>query len=116
MTDVSEPTLQELGARLLQAWNEQRPPREIDDALFALLSRLDAQPRTIDGKFSTDGVNIFNTVSGEALPEDEPLFLLRARDKFALKAIDAYQFAAEEECNDLHRKGIKQLRSKFKAF
>jgi hypothetical protein len=72
--------------------------------------------RKIDGKFSTDGVSIFNTVSGELVPEDEPLFLLRARDVHALAAIDAYQFAVEKDCNELHRAGIKQLRSKFKAF
>jgi hypothetical protein len=72
--------------------------------------------RTIDGKFSTDGIAIFNTVSGEKIPEDEPLFLLRARDGFALSAINAYQAACEDACNDLHLAGIQQVREKFCRF
>lgn len=72
--------------------------------------------RVIDGKFSTDGVRIFNTVSEEEIPDDEPLFLLRARDWYALVAINAYQGATESECNDLHKAGIQQVREKFCQF
>src|ERR1035438_7968460 len=73
-------------------------------------------PRKIDGKFSTDGELIFNTVSGETIPDDEPLFLLRARDWYALAAINAYQNATYEDCNDLHKAGIQQVREKFCQF
>lgn len=72
--------------------------------------------RIIDGKFSTDGTRVFNTVSGIDIPEDEPLFMLRARDHNALAAIDAYQSACEAECNDLHMAGIQQVREKFCRF
>jgi hypothetical protein len=72
--------------------------------------------RKIDGKFSTDGVRIFNTVSGEAIPDDEPLFLLRARDVYALAAIDAYQEATQGKTNELHQAGIQQVREKFCQF
>ena len=59
--------------------------------------REEPRMQRIDGKFSTDGLRIFNTVSGEEIPKDEPLFLLRARDHYALVAIDAYQGATEGE-------------------
>lgn len=72
--------------------------------------------RKIDGKFSTDGVRIFNTVSGEVIPDDEPLFLLRGRDDYALVAIHAYQAATEDVCNELHKAGIQQVREKFCQF
>jgi hypothetical protein len=72
--------------------------------------------RNIDGKFSTDGGRIFNTVSGEQIPDDEPLFLLRGRDHFALVAINAYQAACESECNELHLAGVQQTREKFCQF
>jgi hypothetical protein len=73
--------------------------------------------RSIDGKFSTDGGKIFNTVSGEEIPEDEPLFLLRARDNNALFAITAYLNECEEVgCNDLHLAGIAKIRQRFMDF
>jgi hypothetical protein len=75
-----------------------------------------ATSRKIDGKFSTDGMKIFNTVSGEAIPDDEPLFLLRARDAYAIVAINAYQTATDDVCNELHRAGVQQVREKFCQF
>lgn len=72
--------------------------------------------KRVDGKFSTDGTGLFNTVSGERIPDDEPLFILRARDHHALAAIHAYQEACESECNDLHMSGIQQVREKFCQF
>lgn len=70
----------------------------------------------IDGKFSIRAGQIVNTVSGEPIPEDEPLFLLRGRDHNALSAIDAYQDVCEDECNELHMAGIQQVREKFCQF
>lgn len=72
--------------------------------------------RNIDGKFSTDGSRVFNTVSGADIPDFEPLFVLRARDYLALSAIDAYQKECELECNELHLAGIQQVREKFCRF
>jgi len=76
--------------------------------------------RKIDGKFSmkygVSGGEIVNTVSGEVIPEDEPLFLLRGRDHYALVAINAYQGACETECNELHMAGIQQVREQFCQF
>ncbi len=72
--------------------------------------------KQVDGKFSTDGTGLFNTVSGERIPDDEPLFILRARDHHALAAIHAYQGVCEPECNGLHLAGIQQVREKFCRF
>ena len=72
--------------------------------------------RKIDGKFSTNGTRIFNTVSGQEIPEDEPLFLLRARDWNAMDALQAYQESCSRDCNDLHQAGIRQVIEKFKNF
>jgi hypothetical protein len=77
--------------------------------------------RKIDGKFSmkygVSGGQIVNTVSGEVIPEDEPLFLLRGRDHNALYAINAYRDACERDgCNELHMAGSQQVREKFCQF
>lgn len=69
--------------------------------------------RKIDEKFSTNGTIIFNTVSGEHIPEDEPLFLLRARDVNALPTLREYLSLCQRNCNLLHIDGIKQAISKF---
>jgi hypothetical protein len=73
--------------------------------------------RSVDGKFSTDGIKIFNTVSGEEIPQDEPLFLLRARDTLAGPLLRAYHsLALESGCNDLHLAGIVQMLRKFEGY
>lgn len=80
------------------------------------------ETRKIDGKFGvvvdweTHFCQIVNLVNSEQIPEDEPLFLLRGRDHYALVAINAYQAACESECNDLHLAGIQQVREKFCQF
>src|SRR4051812_5709207 len=73
--------------------------------------------RKVDGKFSTDGSKIFNTVSGEEIPENEPCFLLRARDTRSLAVLLAYRRECiSEGCNKLHIAGIDQVIGKFEAF
>ena len=72
--------------------------------------------RNIDGKFSTDGTKIFNAVSGEEIHEDEPLFLLRARDVHALQALRQYLHDVRMDCNDLHVEGTLKAIGKFEKF
>lgn len=74
------------------------------------------QPKPIDGKFGVLGDRLVNLVSGEAIPEDEPLFLLRARDHHALRILTYYRGVASEDCNDLHLAGIQQVIDKFSRF
>jgi hypothetical protein len=74
-------------------------------------------PRKIDGKFSTDGERIFNTVSGETVPDDEPLFLLRGRDENAVALLTSYlNICVKRGCNELHQAGIEQVFDKFLRF
>src|ERR1700723_1133513 len=73
--------------------------------------------RQLDGKFSVHPTKgIVNTVSGETIPEDEPLFLLRGRDHHALEAIQAYRSICANDCNELHLDGISQAANKFAEF
>lgn len=97
-----------------------------DTQMFALWSALIAaetklEPQTvaepIDGKFGWLNGQIVNLVSGEAIPKDEPLFLLRGRDHVAYNAITAYLSECEESgCNELHLAGIGQVRDRFAQF
>jgi hypothetical protein len=75
-----------------------------------------ATPRTIDGKFGFRDGEIVNLVSGEIIPRDEPLFLLRARDTFSVGLLNHYRTMCNIECNDLHLKGIDQVMDKFAMF
>jgi len=70
----------------------------------------------LDGKFSCDGQGVFNTVSGERIPSDEPLFLLRGRDHHALSAIHHYIEVCASDCNDLHLAALSQTEHKFARF
>ncbi len=72
--------------------------------------------RRLDGKFSIEGDHIINTVSGEPIPEDEPLFLLRARDGHAYATLYHYLCLCRGDCNDLHLHGIEQTIRKFIDF
>lgn len=53
---------------------------------------------------------IVNRQSGEAIPEDEPIFILRARDHNALGALAAYLSL----CSDLkHKEAVRQRHAQF---
>ena len=47
-------------------------------------------PLTQDEKYTTDGLYIINRETLEAIPHDEPIFILRGRDKLALKVLEFY--------------------------
>lgn len=58
--------------------------------------------RKIDEKFDTTG-DIVKRSNGEIIPEDEPLFLIRARDRLAIPALLAYkELSMKDGCNDYH--------------
>src|SRR6185503_3983826 len=65
--------------------------------------------RKLDGKFSIDGERIVNTVSGEEIPLDEPVFLLRARDRNAVAALQKYrEVCAMDECKRSHVEALNR--------
>lgn len=61
-------------------------------------------------------VQIVN-MSGDAIPESEPLFLLRARDRLAVATLEAYRvLAIRDGCTDFHLKGIDERLAEFREF
>lgn len=44
---------------------------------------------------------IYNRLTGEAIPPWEPVFVLRAKDRFALEALSSYQRALEQHYEEL---------------
>jgi hypothetical protein len=56
-------------------------------------------------------------VSGEGIPRDEPLFLLRARDGLAKYALKAYAEACRlAHCKESHQAGVQRRRGAFDQF
>jgi len=72
--------------------------------------------RKIDEKFSTTG-EIVKRSNGELVPEDEPLFLLRARDRLAVRMLLVYEALSKEDgCNDFHFEHLDKDIEAFKIF
>ncbi len=73
--------------------------------------------RQIDPKFHVDGDRIVKTSNGEAIPDDEPLMLFRARDNQALRMLHGYRLLCVlEGCTDFHLSGIDNRIAAFQAF
>lgn len=73
--------------------------------------------RKIDNKFHVEGDQIVKTTNGEVLPEDEPLFLIRARDHLALKLLGEYAKLSEQDgCTEYHMAGISNALAAFMQF
>lgn len=67
-----------------------------------------------DGKFRLGLVKISN---GEAVPEDEPVFILRARDRNAVDLLAVYrELCAQDKCNDYQMTGIEGAIARFMDF
>lgn len=95
------------------------PPEQEKEFITKLTGKLyeGTVLRKIDNKFGTDGRRIFNLISQEEIPEDEPLFLLRARDSNATGGLRGYQVACEDSrCNELHLAGIQKVIKQFREF
>lgn len=54
-------------------------------------------PVSQESKYTVNGSHIINRASGEAIPHDEPVFIFRARDKYAAGVIGDY---CAQFCND----------------
>ena len=72
--------------------------------------------RKIDEKFHTTG-EIVKLSNGEVVPEDEPLFLLRARDRLATQVLLFYRKISEADgCNDFHFEHLDKDIEAFQRF
>lgn len=73
--------------------------------------------RKIDEKFHVDGDQIIKTSNGDAIPLDEPTFLIRARDRLAIRALEFYLVLSQDDgCNDYHFGKLNVEIEKFKRF
>jgi len=72
--------------------------------------------RNLDGKFRLDGEKILHP-SGAEIPMDEPLWLFRARDQFALQTLRYYlKVCKAHGCTQYQLEGIKTAMDKFGEF
>ena len=73
--------------------------------------------KKLDSKFSIDGERIVKTSSGEQIPDDEPVFLIRARDRLALPLLRIYeQLSLIDGCNDYHFASLIRTLAAFEQF
>lgn len=72
--------------------------------------------RRIDTKFHIEGEEILAN-NGVAIPGDEPLFLLRARDHLALPLLAAYErLCIGDKCTDFQLSGVTAIIEAFTGF
>jgi hypothetical protein len=75
------------------------------------------QMKKLDGKFSIDGDRIVKTSNGDPIPDDEPVFLIRARDRLALPLLRIYdQLSQVDGCNDYHFAALTRSIADFAEF
>jgi hypothetical protein len=73
--------------------------------------------RKLDEKFHIEGDQIIKTANGEAIPEDEPVFLIRARDRLAIAALLHYRDISQQDgCNDYHFSHLDKDIQAFREF
>jgi len=73
--------------------------------------------RQISNRFSVDGDEIIKTSNGEPIPHDEPLLVLRARDRLALPLLRIYQqLSIVDGCNDWFLGEQQTTIAQFEAF
>lgn len=66
-----------------------------------------------DKKFKFEDGKFVNRVSGEAIPDDEPVVIFRARDKHALKALLYYHMLIKDPH---HRQAVEERINEFAKF
>lgn len=73
--------------------------------------------RKLDSKFHIENDQIVKTSNGDVIPEDEPVFLLRARDYLALPMLEYYRkLSVEDGCTDYHLNGLLDMHGRFVRF
>ena len=66
-----------------------------------------------DKKFRFENGQFFNRVSGEAIPDDEPVIIFRARDWHALSVLNYYHSLVAD---DHHAQGVMERIDEFREF
>ena len=63
-------------------------------------------------KYTVDGTSVLNRASGSPIPADEPIFILRACDKLAVRVLLFYA----RFCTGAHFAAVRKRIADFKAF
>jgi len=66
-----------------------------------------------DRKFKFENGQFINRVSGEAIPDDEPVILFRARDWHSLGLLRMYRGMVDDEH---HKQAVQDRIDEFQAF
>lgn len=73
--------------------------------------------RIIDGKFHVEGSKIIKTASGEVVPEDEALLLVRGRDRLAVPMLYEYRKLCQlDGCNDYQLGKVNEIIARFEEY
>jgi len=73
--------------------------------------------RAIDAKYHVENETILKTLTGEPVPDDEPLILFRARDRLALPMLRIYRVLSEMDgCSRYHMQGLSVVINAFRDF
>jgi len=73
--------------------------------------------RIISNRFHLEGEEIIKTSNGDPIPHDEPLLILRARDRLAIPILKIYQqLAIVDGCNDWFMGELAKTLKQFEDF
>jgi hypothetical protein len=65
-------------------------------------------------EFNQPLISIRNVYNGNEIPNDEPLFIFRAKDRLAIRAIQCYlALCVEDNCTSEQLLGIKKMIGEF---
>lgn len=70
--------------------------------------------KRICGKYHVENDQIVKTSTGEVVPDDEPVFLIRGKDRLALPALFEYMRLCERDgCNAYQLSGCAEMIAQF---
>lgn len=101
--------------RCVELLNRRNPPRNAaSTALQAPVREVpEGMPVSQEPKYGIRDNRLFNRASGEFIPEDEPVFIFRARDTHAVNILAGY---AREVLNAEHASAVWSRVDDFKRF
>lgn len=73
--------------------------------------------RTFGRKYHIENNEVVRTADGTPIPADEPLFILRAKDRLAVAALLEYrEICRRDGCNDYQLDGLSDIVAEFEKF
>jgi hypothetical protein len=73
--------------------------------------------RKINKHFHIEGEQIIKTSNGQPIPADEPVFILRGRDKLAMNTLwDYWDLADDDGCTEDFKARVREYIAEFEEF